>query len=175
MKIIHYQRWESPLGTMILAARDDSLAGLWFHDQKYFPIITPEEWWEEPTPVLTETQQQLSAYFAGRLRHFDLPLDPAGTEFQRSVWNALIAVPYGDTTTYGGLAKQIGLPKGAHAVGSAVGRNPISVIVPCHRALGSDGKLHGYAGGLARKTQLLDLEQGQLLIPLDGESASDDI
>lgn len=152
--------YESPLGTMLLAATDRGLAGAWFAGQKHGPDT--RGWREEPGhPVLRDAMQQLDDYFAGRRSDFALPLDlQAGTPFQQSVWNALLAIAPGATTTYGELGRRIGRPEAARAVGAAVGRNPISVVVPCHRVLGTDGTLTGYAGGLERKTALLALEAG---------------
>ncbi len=156
---VDYLRVKTPIGTFVVAARGDALKGGWFEDQKYFPQISAEHGWRATeTPVLRVAQQQLDDYFQGRLTTFDLPLAPEGTEFQRQVWHALAGVPCGTTTTYAELARTLGRPRAFHPVGAAVGRNPISVIIPCHRALGSDGSLTGYAGGLARKRWLLDHE-----------------
>ena len=120
------------------------------------------------SPVLTEACRQLAAYFAGDLRVFDLPLRPAGTDFQRRVWDLLATVPWGRTTTYGAIAARLGLPPGAsRAVGAANGANPIPVVLPCHRVIGSDGTLTGYAGGLERKALLLRLEQ----VPTEADQA----
>jgi methylated-DNA-[protein]-cysteine S-methyltransferase len=151
-------RYESPLGTMLLAATDRGLAGAWFVGQKHGPDATG---WREDAghPVLRAAVAQLRAYFAGERTTFDLPLDlQAGTAFQQSVWAALQAIPRGGTTSYAELARRIGRPTAARAIGAAVGRNPVSVVVPCHRVLGSSGSLTGYAGGLERKTALLQLE-----------------
>ena len=155
---IHATDIDSALGGIILAATGKGLAGLWFHGQRHMPNMTG--WQPAPRhPVLRETEQQLADYFAGRRRQFDLPLDLShGTAFQQSVWQALLAIAPGRTTSYGALALAIGEPAAVRAVGAAVGRNPISVIVPCHRVLGADGSLTGYAGGLERKRALLKLE-----------------
>jgi methylated-DNA-[protein]-cysteine S-methyltransferase len=155
---IHTTHFDSALGRVTLAATDKGLAGLWFDGQRHWPDMTG--WQPDPDhPVLRETERQLTDYFAGRRRDFDLPLDLShGTAFQQSVWRALLAIPVGRTTTYGTLGVDLGKPAAVRAVGAAVGRNPISVIVPCHRVLGSDGSLTGYAGGLERKRALLDLE-----------------
>ena len=156
---VAYVRAETPLGMFVVAARDAALKGGWFEDQKYFPEISAEAGWrEEETPVLHEARQQLDAYFAGTLKHFQVALAPEGTAFQQQVWCALRAVPWGETTTYGALARTLERPRAFHPVGAAVGRNPISLFIPCHRALGSDGSLTGYAGGLERKRWLLDHE-----------------
>jgi methylated-DNA-[protein]-cysteine S-methyltransferase len=119
--------------------------------------------WSEAAPVgppsiVAAAQEQLAEYFAGRLRVFDLPLDPIGTDFQRRAWLALVEIPYGETRTYGEQARRLGLAHGARAIGGANARNPLPVVIPCHRLVGATGKLTGYAGGLERKAQLLDLE-----------------
>ena len=152
-------RYDSPLGPMTLAATEAGLAGAWFEGQRHLPPEL-ERWPEQPThPLLQRAAAQLDAYFAGRQSSFDLPLDlSGGTAFQQSVWRALLAIPSGQTTSYGAIAQGIGKPAAVRAVGAAVGRNPLSVIVPCHRVLGQGGSLTGYAGGLARKTALLQLE-----------------
>jgi methylated-DNA-[protein]-cysteine S-methyltransferase len=150
--------YESPLGTMLLAATDRGLAGVWFVGQRHGP--DSRGWRTDPQhPVLREAMAQLAAWFAGERRAFDLPLDlQAGTPFQQDVWAALRAIPHGGTTSYAALARQLGRPSAARAVGAAVGRNPLSIVVPCHRVLGSGGSLTGYAGGLERKTALLEME-----------------
>lgn len=152
----------SPLGLIHLCATPSGLAGLWFHDQRHLP--PPEAFKEWPVEnkhaVLQAAQQQLAAYFAGTRNHFDLPLDlSGGTAFQTQVWQCLLSVPAGTTQTYGEIAQGIGRPAAMRAVGAAVGRNPISLVVPCHRVLGADGSLTGYAGGLERKSALLHLER----------------
>ena len=150
--------YASPLGPMLVAATGRGLAGLWFEGQKHLPESAA--WpWQPAHPVLRRTVHQLDEYFAGRRLTFELPLDlQGGTAFQQSVWLALLAIPRGGTASYGGLGRRIGNPAAVRAVGAAVGRNPISIVVPCHRVIGADGSLTGYAGGLARKTALLDLE-----------------
>ena len=151
-------RYTSPLGEMIVAATARGLAGVWFEGQKHLPDSSA--WPEQPGhPVLRQAIAQLDEYFSGARTRFDLPLDlQGGTAFQQSVWQALLAIPPGGTTSYGGLSQSIGKPAAVRAVGAAVGRNPVSIIVPCHRVLGSDGSLTGYAGGLERKSALLQLE-----------------
>jgi methylated-DNA-[protein]-cysteine S-methyltransferase len=149
---------DSPLGGITLAATDQGLAGAWFDHQRHWPDTRG---WQidDALPVLRQAAAQLGDYFAGRRDGFDLPLDLShGTAFQQSVWQALRAIPAGQTTSYGALSAGVGKPAAVRAVGAAVGRNPISVIVPCHRVLGADGSLTGYAGGLERKTALLELE-----------------
>ncbi|MDB5859468.1 MAG: methylated-DNA--[]-cysteine S-methyltransferase family protein [Ramlibacter sp.] len=151
-------RYASPLGPMLLAASDAGLAGVWFEGQRHGPESVP--WRESPRhPVLREAVRQLQEYFDGRRTAFELPLDLThGTPFQQSVWQALLAIPPGATTSYGELGRRLGRPQAARAVGAAVGRNPVSIVVPCHRVLGTAGALTGYAGGLERKSALLQLE-----------------
>lgn len=153
---------DSPLGGVTLAATDDGLAGLWFDQQRHLPDM--RGWQAEDIdgahPVLRAAVAQLQEYFAGARAHFDVPLDLShGTVFQQAVWQALRTIPPGATTSYGALSRHVGSPSAVRAVGAAVGRNPISVIVPCHRVVGADGSLTGYAGGLDRKTALLALER----------------
>ena len=151
-------RHASPLGSILLAATGRGLAGLWFEGQRYHPDAG--RWPMQPDhPVLTVARKQLDEYFAGRRTAFDLPLDlQGGTPFQRSVWQALLGIPAGQRTSYAILSQRIGKPAAVRAVGAAVGRNPVSIVVPCHRVVGTDGSLTGYAGGLDRKTALLQLE-----------------
>lgn len=151
--------YASPLGTMVLAATEAGLAGVWFDGQRHQP--DPSGWQQAPGhPVLQQAQAQLAAYFAGERHSFDLPLDLSpGTAFQQSVWRALLSIPYGSTQSYGALSVAIGKPAAVRAVGGAVGRNPLSIIVPCHRVVGAQGALTGYAGGLERKTALLQRER----------------
>jgi methylated-DNA-[protein]-cysteine S-methyltransferase len=148
----------SPLGTIVIAATDTALVGLWFDGQRHQP--DPSAWpLVQQHPVLDAAMEQLQQYFAGERQQFDLPLDlSTGTAFQQQVWAQLQAIANGDTVSYGQLSQQIGNPKAVRAVGAAVGRNPISIVVPCHRVLGANGALTGYAGGLDRKTALLQLE-----------------
>jgi methylated-DNA-[protein]-cysteine S-methyltransferase len=151
---------KSPLGPMVAAAREGALVGLWFIDQQYVP---ERAGWrrDDQVPVLRDTARQVTAYFAGERRVFELPLAPEGTPFQKKVWDVIAAIPYGETIAYGDLAARLGLKlTHARAAGAATGRNPISLIVPCHRIVGADGSLTGYAGGLERKRQLLAMERG---------------
>ena len=154
--------YQSPLGSMTLAATHVGLAGVWFDGQRHLPpeLATVSTWpFNASHPVLIKTLQQLAQYFAGQRQVFDLPLDlSGGTAFQQAVWKALLTIQTGQITSYGNISKCIGNPAAVRAVGAAVGRNPISIIVPCHRVLGADGTLTGYAGGLHRKTALLKLE-----------------
>ena len=156
--LIRMRHVDTTLGSVTLAASAAGLIGLWFDQQRHSPDTTG--WQPDATdPVLAEAATQVVDYFAGRRSHFDLPLDLShGTAFQQSVWQALLAIPAGSTTSYGALSAKVGKPAAVRAVGAAVGRNPISVIVPCHRVVGADGSLTGYAGGLDRKTALLTLE-----------------
>ncbi len=149
----------TPLGEMILAASSGALIGAWFVGQRHFKGVDPH-WTEDPTdPVLRATEDQLVEYFAGSRTDFDLPLDARGTSFQRSVWDQIAAIEYGRTSRYGELAENLGKTSAARAVGAATGRNPLTVIVPCHRVLASNGTLTGYAGGLDRKRALLEFER----------------
>lgn len=150
----------TPLGPVRLAASATGLAGLWFEDQKHRPAELDGAWPHEPGhALLREASAQLKAYFERRLQGFDLPLDlGAGTSFQQAVWQQLAQIEHGRHRSYGELGRRLGRPQAVRAVGAAVGRNPISIIVPCHRVLGQDGSLTGYAGGLARKRALLELE-----------------
>ncbi len=148
----------SPVGELTLIASGDGLAAiLWENDRPgrvRLDVVA-----EDPKhPVLVETERQLAEYFAGRRKTFDLTLDFAGTAFQNKVWHALLTIPFGETRSYAQIAKQIGHPKAVRAVGAANGRNPISIVTPCHRVIGSSGRLTGFAGGLDVKAQLLRLE-----------------
>jgi methylated-DNA-[protein]-cysteine S-methyltransferase len=147
----------TPLGRILLARTAKGLAGAWFEGQKHHPgpIAAPETPNDE---LLLRAARELSEFFAGEREHFDVPLDLQGTAFQRSVWQRLLRIAAGTTRSYGEIAKELGSAKAVRAVGSAVGRNPVSVIVPCHRVIGSDGSLTGYAGGVDRKRKLLELE-----------------
>ena len=157
-------RTDTPLGTVWLAASPAGLCGLWFDGQRHQPpqLDGPGAWPQAPgQPILQAAIAQLQQYLCGDRTRFDLPLDmEGGTAFQQAVWQALLALPCGHTTTYAALSQSLGRPSAVRAVAAAVGRNPISVVVPCHRVLGSDGSLTGYAGGLPRKAALLALEQG---------------
>ena len=151
----------SPYGPLTLVADDGVLCGLYMTDQRHRP---PDETFglPEDTPF-AEAEQQLKAYFAGELKEFTLELRLHGTPFQRSVWDQLRKIPYGETRSYGDLADALGNPSASRAVGLANGRNPIGIIVPCHRVVGANGSLTGYGGGLDRKQRLLDFESGRAL------------
>ncbi len=155
--------YRSPLGGILLAADEIGLTGLWFEGQKYFPANVQKECREQETPVLAEAKHWLDLYFSGREPDFCPPLHLAGTAFQNRIWALLRSIPYGATATYGEIAAQAAKQCGdthmsAQAVGGAVGRNPISIIVPCHRVVGANGSLTGYAGGIFKKAALLRLE-----------------
>jgi len=155
-----YTQIESPLGPLLLVADEDGLRRIEFPKGKR--VTPPDPDWREDFRPLKETIRQLLAYFAGKLENFDLPLAPEGTPFQLQVWRRLCEIPYGETISYGQLAGRIGNPKASRAVGLANGANPIPIVIPCHRVIGSDGKLTGYGGGLPIKEKLLALEQRQL-------------
>ncbi|MDB4932945.1 MAG: cysteine methyltransferase [Myxococcaceae bacterium] len=144
---------DSPVGRLTLLANDGGLCGVYFPDHKRAPVVDAER--EPDHPALRAARQQLAEFFRGQRDAFDLPLAPAGTAFQRRVWAALRAIPFGETRHYGALAAQLGQPTAARAVGLANGRNPLSIVVPCHRVVGRDGSLTGYAGGLDAKRWLL--------------------
>lgn len=146
----------SPLGNILLSADEIGLTGLWFEGEKYYADALPREHIERETPILMDTKRWLDVYFTGREPDFTPLLHPTGSSFRQAVWQLLLEIPYGQTTTYGAL---LGDGASARAVGGAVGRNPISIIVPCHRVIGADGSLTGYAGGVDRKIRLLALER----------------
>lgn len=158
-----YVLFDDPLGSALAVAAGDALVELSHFDARPDALEAAEGRYAgavaDPShPVLRETVRQLEAYFAGRRQRFDVPLDPRGTEFQRRVWSALLDIPFGETRSYGDLAREVGRAGGARAVGQANRNNPIGVIVPCHRVIAADGSLGGYAGGLDRKRRLLALE-----------------
>ena len=158
------QPLDSPLGAILLAADEVGLTGLWFEGQKYFAATLTEDVQTKETPALREGRRWLDLYFAGKEPETTPPLHPIGTPFCLAVWKILSEIPYGKTMTYGDIAQRLaqerGLPRlSARAVGSAVGRNPISLIIPCHRVIGKNSRLTGYAGGLHRKAWLLAMEK----------------
>lgn len=153
-----YDFYQSPHGKMLLVANDDGLSGVYFDGQKYFPQTDPEWRQDAGNVFLHQAKRELAEYFDGKRERFDMTLAPEGTPFQRAVWKAIFKVGFGKTITYGELARRAGSPGSARAAGAATGRNPISIIVPCHRIVGSNGSLTGYAGGLDRKRALLALE-----------------
>lgn len=161
----------TPLGTVRLAASPQGLSGVWFEGQRHEPgtwLYGATAWPDAPNhPVLHKATEQLQHYLAGQRTHFDLPLDlSGGTPFQQSVWHALLRIARGTTVSYGALSHQLGKPRAVRALGAAVGRNPLSVVVPCHRVVGMDGSLTGYAGGLDRKRSLLVLEHAHATAPV---------
>jgi methylated-DNA-[protein]-cysteine S-methyltransferase len=159
LTMIYYTEHQSPLGTLVLAATERGLSGLYFDEHKYFKGT--DRWQRDGgNPLLLRAARQLDEYFAGERSQFDLALDLCGTPFQQAVWGALQSLPFGSTTSYGAIAKALANPNAVRATGSAIGRNPVSIVVPCHRVLGTAGGLSGYAGGLERKRYLLALERG---------------
>jgi methylated-DNA-[protein]-cysteine S-methyltransferase len=153
-----YKSMKSPVGELTLVGSDAGLAAVLWQDEDPSRVRLGPVAENATHPVLIQAQQQLEEYFAGKRRKFSVKLDPAGTEFQNKVWNALRTIPFGETRSYGQIAEQIGSRKAVRAVGAANGRNPLSIIVPCHRVIGADGTLTGFAGGLKIKQQLLALE-----------------
>ena len=147
----------SAVGELLLTADADGLTGVYFEPRRRGPSRDDVAAWRRDAahPVLAAARAQLAAYFAGELTAFDLPLAPQGTPFQRRVWDALLEIPYGATTSYGALARRLGDPRATRAVGAANGRNPLSIVVPCHRVVGADGALTGFGGGIERKRWLL--------------------
>lgn len=156
-----YTEMPSPLGTVTIQSNAEGLLGIWFETCTTKPSELGVR--DEQHPVLRQAVTQLDEYFAGLRNEFDLPLAATGTDFQNQVWQALTTIPYGETWSYQDFANAIGNPKAVRAVGLANGKNPISIVVPCHRVIGKSGKLTGYAGGVERKQRLLALEQGTLL------------
>jgi methylated-DNA-[protein]-cysteine S-methyltransferase len=156
---MYYRTIDSPIGPLLIAGDHDGLRFLLFANGRKAAKPRPE--WEPDRRSLTEPVKQLSAYFAGTLRDFALALAPEGTPFQRAVWSELQRIPYGETVSYGELARRLGNPQAVRAVGLANGSNPIAIVIPCHRVIGSNGALVGYGGGLPIKQALLSLERGQ--------------
>ena len=164
-----YKFIDSPLGQLKLVASDKGLAAvLWENDDprrvRLGPLVEDSD-----NGLLKEAEKQLNAYFKGELKKFTIPLDFKGTDFQKSVWTALLSIPFGETRSYVQIARQIGKPEASRAVGAANGRNPISIIAPCHRVLGSNGRLTGFAAGLEAKDELLKLEGRDPLLGLSGQ------
>ena len=166
----------SALGDILLAADEIGLTGLWFVGQKYFANTLPTEQIAQETPILTQAKEWLDVYFSGKEPDFTPPLHSIGSPFQQDVWQILLQIPYGQTTTYGEIAKQMAKIRNrprmsAQAVGGAVGHNEVSIIIPCHRVVGTNGSLTGYAGGIDKKIALLELEHtdmGKFFIPKKG-------
>jgi len=160
MNAVYYTTFESPVGPLLLAGESNALRLVSFETSKHAALPRPEL--QQNAEAFAEVIRQLQAYFGGDLKEFDLPLALEGTEFQLRVWKALRKIPYGETISYAQLAERIGNPKAVRAVGLANGSNPIPIIVPCHRVIGSDGSLTGFGGGLSAKKRLLELENRQL-------------
>lgn len=154
-----YSRMSSPIGELLLASDGAHVTGIYMQSERHADKLQPE--WRHDESALASVRCQLEAYFAGELKDFDLPLAAQGTDFQKKVWAALCGIPYGQTISYGELARRIGQPMASRAVGLANGQNPISIIVPCHRVIGANGTLTGYGGGLSRKQWLLAHESQQ--------------
>jgi methylated-DNA-[protein]-cysteine S-methyltransferase len=161
--MIYFTTYESPIQLLRLVSDGRSLMGLYMLSEKHLLASHRDEVEDESVEPFPETKRQLTAYFAGSLTELDLPLQMQGTVFQQRVWEALKTIPYGTTLSYGALAQQIGQPKASRAVGLANGRNPVSIIVPCHRVIGANGKLTGYGGGIERKQWLLNHERLTLM------------
>jgi methylated-DNA-[protein]-cysteine S-methyltransferase len=157
-----YKFIDSPVGKLKLVASDKGLVAVLWQNDEPLRVRLGEQAAQEGHPVLTQTARQLQEYFAGKRTSFSVAIDLRGTPFQKEVWDALLAIPFGETRTYGELARRLGNPNASRAVGAATGKNPISIIVPCHRVIGSTGKLTGFAGGLETKAGLLALERGSL-------------
>ena len=164
-----YTWMESPVGRLLLAADDEGLLEIAFGEGRTAPVVDPL--WTEGGTLLREPVRQLKAFFTGELRDFDLPLKPRGTAFQQRVWKLLREIPFGETISYGKLARRVGNPAASRAVGLANGSNPIAIVIPCHRVIGSNGKLTGYGGGLDNKRWLIDFERSQLQLSLFAKPA----
>jgi methylated-DNA-[protein]-cysteine S-methyltransferase len=154
---MYYDYYETPVGKLLLAMKPQGLSHLHFENGRYGMGIDPQ--WKRDAKPFVDVHAQLDAYFEGTLTAFDLPLAPTGTPFQQAVWRELLTIAYGDTTSYGDIARRVADVSASRAVGAANGQNPISIIVPCHRVVGANGTLTGYGGGLPRKKFLLDHEQ----------------
>jgi len=154
-----YTTMESPIGELLLVGDGDTLHGLYMQEGRKPKTISPD--WQASAAPFADVKTQLEEYFIGARTNFDIPLAAEGAPFELEVWHALEEIPYGETVSYGEIARRVGQPTAARAVGTANGRNPIAVIVPCHRVIGADGSLTGYGGGLERKRLLLELERGQ--------------
>ncbi|POA18864.1 cysteine methyltransferase [Pseudomonas sp. FW300-N1A1] len=160
-----FKRMPSPVGTLTLIAKGNKLCAILWENEKLNRVRIGPLQEDIHSPVLQEAEHQLNQYFAGNRDRFELELDFAGTEFQQKVWHALLTIPFGETRSYSQIAQQIGSPRAVRAVGAANGKNPISIVTPCHRVIGASGSLTGFAGGLAAKQFLLGLE-GKETLPL---------
>ncbi len=158
-----YKTMDSPVGKLKLVASGKGLVAVLWENDEPLRVRLGEQVKEEGHPILLQAERQLGEYFAGQRMSFSVPIDLGGTPFQKNVWDALLAIPFGETRTYGELARRLGNPKASRAVGAATGKNPISIIVPCHRVIGSTGRLTGFAGGLEAKARLLTLERGSIV------------
>lgn len=163
--MIHYQRYTTALGEVDIAAGEDGIVALQFHN-KARPLCLAADWHPGATALTDRAAQQLREYLAAKRQDFHLPLAPRGTAFQRRVWEALLAIPYGETRSYTQQAQHLGQPRAIRAVARANGANPVAVVIPCHRVIGADGSLTGYAGGLPLKAHLLTLEGAEFVAPL---------
>ena len=162
MNKTYYKIIDSPVGKLLLVASDSGLSSvIWDREDREKPGIEHNN-----HPILLETEQQLNEYFARKRQTFSLPLDFEGTDFQKKVWEALLTIPFGETRTYGDIARQVGSPQAVRAVGGAANKNPICIIAPCHRVIGATGKLVGFGGGLSNKTLLLEIERPQAQLSL---------
>jgi methylated-DNA-[protein]-cysteine S-methyltransferase len=157
VSVLFHRHIDSPVGPLLVAGNDEGLQLIEFHAPRH-PMRRGEHWREGDHPVLRQAEAQLGEYFAGKRRHFALPLAPQGTDFQREVWWELANIPFGGTISYADLAQRVGRPTATRAVGAANGRNPIPIVLPCHRVIGADGSLTGFGGGLPTKQFLLQLE-----------------
>ncbi|HRP69326.1 MAG TPA: methylated-DNA--[protein]-cysteine S-methyltransferase [Turneriella sp.] len=155
---LYYTYIKSPIDKLCLISNGGALTHLLMEKHRHAPHIESHWIEKENLPIFNEATRQLNAYFSGKLKTFNLPIDPSGTTFQKRVWRALMRIPYGETLSYGQLAHRVGNPNASRAVGLANGRNPISIIIPCHRVIGASGSLTGYGGGVERKRFLLELE-----------------
>jgi methylated-DNA-[protein]-cysteine S-methyltransferase len=163
---LFYKLIDSPIGKLKLVASDKGLVGILWEKDRLGRVRLSDLTENNQHPLLVKAEEQLSEYFQGKRRHFNVPLDMRGTPFQKQVWEALLAIPFGETRSYGQLARQLGNPRATRAVGAANGRNPVAIIAPCHRVIGSSGKLTGFAGGIEAKAHLLSLEgRDQKLFP----------
>jgi methylated-DNA-[protein]-cysteine S-methyltransferase len=161
---IFYSEADSPLGQLLYVASEHGLRGIYFEQHKHFR--GKGVWTNAPEhPVLQQAMREMQEFFDGKREQFDVPLDLQGTPFQQAVWQALMRIPFGDTISYGEHAQRVGKPDAARAVGAAIGRNPVSIIVPCHRVVAGNGNITGYAGGLERKRALLAFETRQQRFP----------
>jgi methylated-DNA-[protein]-cysteine S-methyltransferase len=157
-----YSFHETSIGELLLAGREGKLTGLYFADQAHAPQPGRDWLRQDDAAIFTQTRRQLDEYIAGDRKNFELPIGLRGTPFQLQVWQEIARIPFGQTISYGELAARIGAPHAVRAVGTAAGRNPLCWIVPCHRVVGKDGRLTGYAGGISRKRLLLDFEAGRI-------------